>query len=895
MINSTFNGYPIHLIESIEELGFIRELLSDKTKVGLDTETMGLDYATHDVAGYCISCGKSYSPKDYHGFYIPVRHRGYPNNISLPEVVSFVQHIVDTYKTIFWNRNFDATMMEKDGVKIPFIGKMHDSQILAHLIYGESYPALKDYAKRILKWQVMDFDDNKAVNHDFTTTDPRISFQYAAGDPILTAVLGTKIWDQYPYVRKIYKLDNWTLEAIRQLSFTHVYMDYDFLRKVQAEEEEKIRSLRRQIFEIAGCQFNIKSYKDIVDVLSRFIVLTDKTEKGRYKVDVTTLEKYDLPITKLMVEYSHVMTALNNFTMKFLRTEGQKVRINYSSVNVSTGRTSSGGGKGNSFYQPINMQNVPKKEVKWPLHLHPELGFCLSPDEDSALRDSDGNLMKCKTKAGIREAFSAPEGYYVMSADYSGQEMTLAANFSGEPGFIIPMKEGKDIHNYVAKTMFNYENPDNRTKVKILNFSRLYMAEAFSIAQKLGITKDEAQELLNKYDRATARLTAWKKEVIKNAKRCGLAFTYFGRPRYLLNLFSSSKYSDIAFGERSAVNTTIQGCIVPSCTYVKHVGNLVTADLLMGKKLEFSDKRIGSFSYRGQDECYMVIFRSGDFCVCSEKHKFLRYNTGNTVLSISESKKHSAALLNTKSLKFPKWSRSSNLTFGRLWSHVSSQKCISSDDAFIKSALFRCWLRRSKLKTTNYEAAFGLRTVADEYGYNVVVSKFNEKTKEVTLRIKLHRSKKSKAKLIIPIGKREISSPTMYTGYQQYPLAGFIHKNTGGDLIRKAIVSFELLQRNDPDWGKNCILFTSVHDEVDLYVRKGYLRKAFIKIQEVMNFFPSNFQVPVHVDVSVGTNWGNCLDVSDILEDDTLIPKGYEQLVDQYGTVTERNSNSKSA
>ena len=485
MRDAIFNGYPVHLIETLEELQSLYKLFSPKVMCGVDTETAGLEFKEEQIAGVCLSGGSDYSVKGYAGYYLPIRHNGY-NNLPIEEVMKLTQWVIDNRRTVFHNRNFDASMLEYDGVKIPFVGGMHDSQIMCYLVFNEQYPALKDYCKRFLKWDMIEFSENKAEDHNFKTTDPTITFKYAAGVPIATVMLARKMWIDYPYIRKIYKIDNFTLEAVRLLCQNELTLDYDFLEKLRDETERKLKELQTRIYALSGVYgFNIDSAKDKADVLSRFVTLTEKTKTGKFKTDEDALMKLNHPIAKLMVEYSATRVFLKSFVSKMCSYKGRVVRANYNTVNVPSGRLSSGGSSGNPYFIPQNLQNVPKEEERLFLHHHPVIGYVLKEFEEGCVRFKDGSPVKVKTKTGLHRAFIPHDkDWFIMTSDYAAQEIRLAANFSREPNFVEPLLEGKDIHMYVAKKMFGFEDPDHRTKVKIVNFSALYGAEGPTIAQR---------------------------------------------------------------------------------------------------------------------------------------------------------------------------------------------------------------------------------------------------------------------------------------------------------------------------------------------------------------------------------------------------------------------------
>lgn len=686
MIHGKFNNFNVHLVESVEELEIVKNVLTEGVDCSIDTETDGLDFNRCSIAGVCVSGGKAYSEESYHGFYIPVRHYGYSKNLPIDKVVEFTQWVLDNRKVCFWNRNFDNTMLEKEGVNIPVVGKTHDIQIMAHLIANEPFPPLKDFAERLLKFNVIHYSDNNAESNDFKTTDPTVSFIYAAGDPILTALLGRKIWMDYPYIRKIYPLDNMFAEILRRFTQkSGLYLDKNTVQKLLDDNLRKQNELKKQIFNMCGYQFRLTAASDKADALSRFVTLTVKTKSGKWDTSEEVLSQIDHPLAKLLIDYAHLEKFRNTYLQKMSEFP-QPFYVNYKHCDVATGRLSSGASRGNDFFAPLNIQNIPKIEVikhlhwapvscpfKWhlinnpnkplgkstpimtsngprPLHTikpgdivktpkgdkhvlevnayHDEmklvkqgsLSLCdgayikrdgedwkrtestvLSEDVPYELILEDDTYSVCiphgavqiktlqhaKCKAGIREAFiptpsdpDDPDPWVWLSADYSSQEMVVQANLSREPFLIEPLLSGEDIHKYVAIKMFGHYDKTKRTAAKGLNFACAYGAGPSTIAEANGLDFEGGKALLDKYNQTLSKAYAWRQMNIKEARRKGMIFSYFGRPRMLAQYYSSSDKSKWAFADRCAQNSPIQGT----------GGDIIRQDFIKYYKRLHSDK-----------------------------------------------------------------------------------------------------------------------------------------------------------------------------------------------------------------------------------------------------------------------------------------------------------------
>lgn len=388
MKSAKFNGYDVHLVETVEELQLVRKACSQKVDIGVDTETSGLDHYKDDIAGVCISGGSGYGPGQYHGFYIPVRHSGYQKNLPLTEVVNLTQDLVNTHKSIWFNRDFDNTMLEKEGYKAPCVGHTHDCQCMCHLIKGDPMPSLKDYAHDYLKIDVIHFSENNAEANNFKTTDPTVTYVYAAQDPIITVLLARKIWAEYPHIRKIYPLDNKFAECMRRFMYsTDLYLDHGIVRKKLEENAMELASIKRQIFSYTGYQFRLTANRDIADALSRYVTLTAKTKSGTWDTSKEVLSEMNHPLADMILKYKTLEKFRGTYLAK-MDVFPQPFHINYQHCNAATGRLSSGGSKGNTFFAPFNIQNVPKVEIMRSLHYAPHnssIGWTLDDDPTQAV------------------------------------------------------------------------------------------------------------------------------------------------------------------------------------------------------------------------------------------------------------------------------------------------------------------------------------------------------------------------------------------------------------------------------------------------------------------------------------------------------------------------------
>ena len=348
----------------------------------------------------------------------------------------------------------------------------------------------------------------------------------------------------------------------------------------------------------------------------------------------------------------------------------------------------------------------------------------------------------------------------------------LAANFSGD-NFINPILEGKDIHNYIAKQMFGYEDPAHRTKVKILNFSVLYGATEYTISRKMDSTVEAAKELLQKYERTMSRLTTWKSEIVKQARSKGMVFTYFGRPRLLYKYYSSSEPGMRAFADRTACNSPIQGCL-PSISFIELGDKVIRLKDHYGKRLEARDRTVIPV-HKGTERLLKVIFRSGDFLICDQNHKLI-YGKSDApmVQHLYDTKWERCWMTPLRKKKF-NWDILSALILGKKSiQHVinlcSLRSEIDNNHPEVAATLFKYALLKIEFEIKEPVLAASLRSLASIYGYNI-------KIRGGKYRVTFTRCKKSKIrKLVLTDKVTEVGTTTVISKNQMYEAQGVWNK-----------------------------------------------------------------------------------------------------------------------
>ena len=460
------------------------------------------------------------------------------------------------------------------------------------------------------------------------------------------------------------------------------------------------------------------------------------------------------------------------------------------------------------------------------------------------------------------------------------QEIALAANMSQEEGLLYPLRAGLDVHMYVAEKMFNVSDPDFRSKSKAISFGKLYGGGPSLLAKRLGITKKAAEELIEHYDKTMPVLKHWQDSLVRSAQRTGFAFTYFGRSIYLARLFSSGDSGLQAYATRVARNAPLQGCL-PQHMYVCAAGDVCRPWRdYVGTRIMFDSGRLGVPTYRGQDRLYLVLLSTGDFVVCNGAHKFLEAGTERTLLGLDSLVGKRIALAPPRKRSILRaflgiFSRGGT-TLSQLSARAQMGRSFHLKDSAVLWCLFKSWVLRRRYHSKTFMGANVLRSVLDLFGYNLVYDIPYKGGSDYAFRVKSHRASTGRVVRVDDLGiEGTVISPSMCTGLQMYPLAGFVHKNTGGDLIRRVLIRFAKLRDSDPSFRENVHFSQCIHDELQVRVRRTYLQKAVRYMQSIMNFWPSNFAVPLQIEPCVGWSSGLQLDIVAVAEDGYVIPKGY--------------------
>lgn len=308
-------------------------------------------------------------------------------------------------------------------------------------------------------------------------------------------------------------------KVLAQIQYEGMYIDKEELIAFGEELKGGIEELTKQIYMLAGEEFNINSTQQLGNILFEKLNLTTskKTKKG-YSTDVDALEKIrkEHPIVEKILEYRSLMKLNSTYVegmLPYINEKTNRIHSYFHQTVTATGRISS--------TEP-NLQNIPTRI---------ELG------------------------KRLRKVFKPKEGYVFIDADYSQIELRVLAHISQDKHMLEAFKNGEDIHKQAASKVLGIPieevTKEQRSNAKAVNFGIVYGISDFGLAEQLGISRKEAKKYIEQYLEKYSGIDKFMKEVVEEAKEKGYVETLYGRRRYIPEL-SSNNYMVRKFRSKSS-------------------------------------------------------------------------------------------------------------------------------------------------------------------------------------------------------------------------------------------------------------------------------------------------------------------------------------------------------
>ncbi len=535
---SPTGGATYTVVQDRAALELLVETLASAASLSFDVETTSQYVMQADLVGL----GLSWAPGN--AVYIPVAHR---TGVQLPweEVREALQPFfanADLPK-LAHNGSYDLTVLLEHGMEVR--GPIHDTMILAWVLDPASRMlGLKAQAALELGWHMTEISaligsGKKQVTIDHVPIETVAAYCGADVDatiqlfPLLASrVRGAGIWPLYEQIELP------LLPVISAMERAGILLDVEYLAEMSERLAALLRELARELFEIVGHDFNLRSTQQMSNVLFGELEFPTKgigkTGSGQLSTAVGELEKLRVNTTLTEKQKRVIELILQQRQLEKLR--GTYVDNLPALVNPKTGRlhtsfNQAGAVTGRMSSSDPNLQNIP---------IRTEIG------------------------REIRRAFVAPPGWLLMSADYSQIELRVLAHVANEESFIAAFKANADIHAATAARLFNVPleevTKEQRGLGKTINFATVYGSSAFGISNRTDFDTKQAQAFVDQYFATYPRVREYVFATAEQANRDGWVQTLLGRKRFFPELSQGRvPYMQRQALERQAINAPIQG------------------------------------------------------------------------------------------------------------------------------------------------------------------------------------------------------------------------------------------------------------------------------------------------------------------------------------------------
>ncbi|CAJ0776515.1 DNA polymerase I [Ralstonia condita] len=509
--------------------------LDEVDLVSIDTETTSIDPMLAQLVGISLSV----TPGE--ACYIPVAHRG-PDVAGLDGAAQLARDAVlarmklwledESRKKVGQHLKYDAHVFANHGIALR--GIEHDTMLESYVLESHRNHGMDALAERVLHLKTITYEavcGKGASQIGFDEVPLDRATEYAAEDADITLRLHRTLYpkvaedDKLRYVYE--QIEMPTSIVLQKMERNGVLIDADRLAKQSSELGQRLVELEIQAHALAGQPFNLNSPKQIGDIFFTQLKLPviKKTTSGAPSTDEEVLQKLaeDYPLPKLLLDYRGLAKLKSTYTdklPKMVNPRTGRVHTTYGQATAVTGRLAS---------TDPNLQNIP-------------------------VRTEEGRR--------IREAFIAPEGSVIVSADYSQIELRIMAHLSQDEGLLRAFQEGQDVHRATAAEVFSVTplevTADQRRVAKVINFGLIYGMSAFGLASNLGIGRDAAKLYIDRYFARYPGAARYMDETRQTARERGYVETVFGRRLWLPDINGGNGPRRQA-AERAAINAPMQG------------------------------------------------------------------------------------------------------------------------------------------------------------------------------------------------------------------------------------------------------------------------------------------------------------------------------------------------
>ena len=523
----TINTKNYESIINEKTLDIWLKILNEQTIIAVDTETSSLNPLEADLVGVSFS----YAPNK--SCYIPLSHKnikGLKKELVLKKIKPILED--SSIKKVGQNIKFDFIVLKQHGIEI---NSIEDTMLLSYTLdAGTNRHNLDTLSEIHLNHKTISYKElvgsgKNKLNFSDISLDK--ATEYAAEDADVTLRLYNylkKRLDQEK-LNKVYEIfEKPMVKLLSKLEFNGIKVDDIYLKKLSKNFAEKLKKIEKEIYLMAGKEFNIGSPKQLGEIIYNELKIAKlkKTKKGSLATSANVLENLALTghgFPKLILQWRQISKLKNTYSdalQDHISKKTKRVHTSFLLAATNTGRLAS---------SDPNLQNIP---------------------------------IKSEEGKEIRKAFIADKKNILISADYNQIEMRILADMADVKELKKAFKNNEDIHSLTASQVFNIPinkvNEDFRRKAKTINFGIIYGITQYGLAKQISVSNQEALDFINAYFKKFPEIKDYMNSTIIACRKQGYVSNIFGRRIHLRGI-NDKNFSIRSFQERAAINAPIQG------------------------------------------------------------------------------------------------------------------------------------------------------------------------------------------------------------------------------------------------------------------------------------------------------------------------------------------------
>ena len=499
----------------------------------LETDINGIVFSVNSDFVFNGSPNISDTGSVFKTFYLPVKHSAYTSQLDLQIIKNVLNEIFadENIKKVTYDVKNSTNILRNFGVELR--GVIFDNLLASYVKDPQRNHELDALAIEKLDYSIVPFAEYDKKNPvKFCDANFDNAVKYAQDSSIVNLEL-LRVWqkDLTPEELKLVSdVEVPFAKVLADMEFVGVAIDKEYLQSLTVSMNNELLLLEQGIFNLADCQFNINSPRQVGQVLFEKMGLKAKKKRGKanYSTNAAVLEELaeDYEIARLILDYRRYAKLKSTYTEalpELINPVDGRIHTTYNQTTTATGRLSSSN---------PNLQNIP-------------------------VRTEEGNKIRNSFVPGDRERAC------ILSADYSQIELRLLAHISKDINLIDAFNSNTDVHTLTASKVFNVPieevTKEMRYKAKAVNFGIIYGQSKYGLAKSLDITPAEAEEFINKYFLTYPNVKIYMEATSDFVEQNGYIETIFGRKRYLETELNSSNAMIREFAKRAAINHPMQG------------------------------------------------------------------------------------------------------------------------------------------------------------------------------------------------------------------------------------------------------------------------------------------------------------------------------------------------